>query len=64
MIRVGGEGWLLFSDFSCHLSYVVPEGVAGRIEVYVDGGIRRGKDVMRALALGATAVFIGRPVRT
>ena len=38
------------------------EAAAGRIEVYVDGGIRRGKDVFRALALGATSVFIGRPV--
>ena len=31
------------------------------IEVYVDGGIRRGKDILRALALGATACFCGRP---
>ena len=39
------------------------EAVAGTgIEVYIDGGVRRGKDVMRALSLGATAVFIGRPV--
>lgn len=35
--------------------------VAGRLPVLVDGGVRRGKDVFRALALGATAVFIGRP---
>jgi isopentenyl diphosphate isomerase/L-lactate dehydrogenase-like FMN-dependent dehydrogenase len=35
--------------------------VAGRMPVIVDGGIRRGKDVFRALALGATAAFIGRP---
>jgi isopentenyl diphosphate isomerase/L-lactate dehydrogenase-like FMN-dependent dehydrogenase len=44
---------------------VVPEVVAavgGRVEVYVDGGVRRGKDVFKALALGATAVFLGRPV--
>ncbi|MGO8887595.1 MAG: alpha-hydroxy-acid oxidizing protein [Streptosporangiaceae bacterium] len=33
-----------------------------RCEVYVDGGIRTGEDVLAALALGADAVFIGRPV--
>ena len=38
------------------------EAVAGRCEVYVDGGIRRGTDVLKALALGARAVFIGRPI--
>jgi isopentenyl diphosphate isomerase/L-lactate dehydrogenase-like FMN-dependent dehydrogenase len=35
--------------------------VAGRAEVYVDGGVRRGTDVLTALALGARAVFAGRP---
>ncbi|CAN5302571.1 alpha-hydroxy acid oxidase [soil metagenome] len=39
----------------------VADAVAGRIEVLVDGGIRRGTDVMRALALGARAVLVGRP---
>ncbi len=34
----------------------------GRCEVFVDGGVRRGTDVLKALALGATAVFVGRPV--
>ena len=37
------------------------EAVAGRVPVLVDGGIRRGGDVMKALALGATAILIGRP---
>lgn len=32
-----------------------------RIEVYVDGGIRRGTDVLKCLCLGATAVGMGRP---
>jgi 4-hydroxymandelate oxidase len=44
---------------------VLPEIVAavdGRLEVYLDGGIRRGADVVKALALGARAVLIGRPV--
>ncbi len=39
----------------------VIEGVAGRILVIVDGGIRRGTDIFKALALGASAVGIGRP---
>jgi 4-hydroxymandelate oxidase len=40
---------------------LVVEKVAGRFPVLVDGGIRRGTDVVKALALGATAVQIGRP---
>ncbi len=39
----------------------VIEGVAGKIPVIVDGGIRRGTDIFKALALGAAAVGIGRP---
>ena len=38
----------------------VVDAVAGRAEVYVDGGIRRGTDVLKALALGARAAFAGR----
>jgi 4-hydroxymandelate oxidase len=40
----------------------VAAAVGDRAEVYVDGGIRRGTDVVKALALGARAVLIGRPV--
>src|SRR5215207_4012113 len=40
----------------------VVEAVAGRGEVLVDGGVRRGTDVLKALALGARAVLIGRPI--
>jgi 4-hydroxymandelate oxidase len=40
----------------------VVEAVDGRIPVLVDGGVRRGTDVLKALALGASAVAIGRPV--
>lgn len=36
-------------------------GLQDRLEVYVDGGVRRGTDVLKALALGAKAVGIGRP---
>jgi 4-hydroxymandelate oxidase len=39
----------------------VAAALAGKAEVYVDGGIRRGTDVVKALALGARAVLIGRP---
>ncbi|KAJ1916604.1 hypothetical protein IWQ60_008049 [Tieghemiomyces parasiticus] len=51
----------------CCLSTIeaLPEviaGVADRVPVYLDGGIRRGSDVFKALALGARACFIGRPV--
>jgi len=40
----------------------VAEAVAGRAEVLLDGGVRRGTDVIKALALGARAVLLGRPV--
>jgi 4-hydroxymandelate oxidase len=40
----------------------VVDAVANHCEVYVDGGIRRGGDVLKAIALGARAVLIGRPI--
>lgn len=40
----------------------VAEAVGDRAEVYVDGGVRRGVDVVKALARGARAVFVGRPI--
>jgi isopentenyl diphosphate isomerase/L-lactate dehydrogenase-like FMN-dependent dehydrogenase len=40
----------------------VAEAVGGRVEVLMDGGVRRGTDVITALALGARAVLVGRPV--
>ena len=36
--------------------------VAGRVPVLMDGGVRRGTDVLKAMALGAAAVLVGRPV--
>jgi 4-hydroxymandelate oxidase len=51
-------------DGSIPPALALPEVVAaadGRVEVYVDGGVRTGVDILRALALGARAVLVGRP---
>ena len=40
----------------------IVEAVGGRADILVDGGIRRGTDVIKALALGAKGVLIGRPI--
>jgi len=47
---------------SAHALPEVVAAVAGEVEVYADGGLRSGADVLTALALGARAVFVGRPV--
>jgi len=47
---------------SIDLLPAVAAAVDGRIPIVLDGGVRRGTDVLKALALGATAVAIGRPV--
>jgi 4-hydroxymandelate oxidase len=63
-IAVSNHGGRIFDGLAATAD-VLPEvvdAVAGRAEVYVDGGIRSGTDVLRALALGATAVMTGRPV--
>ena len=52
-------------DGAVSTAVALPEVVAAvgsAVEVYADGGIRRGSHVLRALALGARAVFVGRPV--
>jgi 4-hydroxymandelate oxidase len=43
---------------------VLPEiaDAAGDVEIYLDGGVRSGSDILKAVALGARAVFIGRPM--
>ncbi|WP_237056910.1 alpha-hydroxy acid oxidase [Marilutibacter chinensis] len=52
-------------DGSISTIRILPEifaAVSGRVPVFLDGGVRFGTDVLKALALGADAVFIGRPV--
>ncbi len=47
---------------TCEVLPFVVAAVGDRCEVYVDGGIRRGSDVLKAIALGARAVLVGRPI--
>jgi 4-hydroxymandelate oxidase len=47
---------------TCNVLPYVVDAVGDLCEVYVDGGIRRGSDVLKAIALGARVVLIGRPV--
>ncbi|QOV41315.1 alpha-hydroxy-acid oxidizing protein [Streptomyces ferrugineus] len=70
-VRHGVDGLLLSNHGGRQLDTVpatlelLPEfvaAVAGRIPVILDGGVRRGTDAVKALALGASAVGIGRPV--
>ena len=63
-IAVSNHGGRIFDGVAATAD-VLPEivdAVSGNAEVYVDGGIRSGAHVARALALGATAVLSGRPV--
>jgi 4-hydroxymandelate oxidase len=46
---------------TCDVLRYVVDAVGNECEVYVDGGIRRGSDVVKAIALGARAVLVGRP---
>jgi 4-hydroxymandelate oxidase len=70
-VDAGADGVIVSNHGGRHLDNtlatieVLTEAVAaakGRTEIYLDGGIRRGADVVKALALGARAVFIGRPL--
>lgn len=38
-----------------------PHLLDGKMQIFIDGGIRRGTDILKAIALGATAVGLGRP---
>ena len=68
-IDIGAEGIVVSNHGGRQLDYVAPtlqalpevvEAVRGRAEIFLDGGIRRGSDVVKALCLGARAVLIGR----
>ncbi|KAK9085961.1 hypothetical protein Sjap_026372 [Stephania japonica] len=70
-LQVGAAGIIVSNHGARQLDYVpatincleeVVKAAEGRIPVFMDGGIRRGTDVFKALALGASGVFIGRPV--
>ena len=70
-VELGARGIVVSNHGGRHLDTTVtsaealPEVVAAvghHAEVYVDGGIRRGTDILKAVALGARAVLIGRPV--
>jgi 4-hydroxymandelate oxidase len=47
---------------TCEVLPHVVEAIGDSCEIYVDGGIRRGSDVLKAIALGARAVLVGRPI--
>lgn len=47
---------------SLHALELVAAEVCGRVPILVDGGVRRGTDVLKAIALGASAVMIGQPI--
>ena len=47
---------------TCEVLPHVVEAIGDLCEIYVDGGIRRGSDVLKAIALGARAVLVGRPI--
>ncbi|KAL7211413.1 hypothetical protein ACSBR2_014304 [Camellia fascicularis] len=70
-VLAGAAGIIVSNHGARQLDYVpatimaleeVVKAVQGRVPVFVDGGVRRGTDVFKALALGASGVFIGRPV--
>lgn len=69
-VEIGASGIIVSNHGGRQLDYMpspieilpdIVQAVAGRAEIILDGGVRRGTDVLKALALGAQAVMIGRP---
>jgi 4-hydroxymandelate oxidase len=69
-LQAGVDGIMVSNHGGRNLDTIIPsiealpevaQEVAGRVPLFVDGGIRRGTDVLKALARGANAVLIGRP---
>ncbi|KAG4129380.1 hypothetical protein ERO13_D09G077200v2 [Gossypium hirsutum] len=70
-IEAGATGIIVSNHGARQLDYVpatimaleeVVKAAQGKVPVFLDGGVRRGTDVFKALALGASGIFIGRPV--
>ncbi|KAJ0264051.1 (S)-2-hydroxy-acid oxidase GLO1 [Hirschfeldia incana] len=70
-VQAGAAGIIVSNHGARQLDYVpatisaleeVVKATQGRIPVFLDSGVRRGTDVFKALALGASGIFIGRPV--
>ena len=63
-IQVSNHGGRQLDDVAASITVLprIADAVRGRATIVIDGGIRRGQDVFKALALGANAVAIGRPV--
>lgn len=70
-VQAGVAGIIVSNHGARQLDFVLPtilaleevvKAVQGKIPVFLDGGVRRGTDIFKALALGAEAVLIGRPV--
>ncbi|KAI3712186.1 hypothetical protein L1987_70736 [Smallanthus sonchifolius] len=70
-VQAGAAGIIVSNHGARQLDYVpatilaleeVVKAAQGRVPVFLDGGVRRGNDVFKAMSLGASGIFIGRPV--
>jgi L-lactate oxidase len=63
-IQISNHGGRQLDDVSASFTVLprIADAVHGRATILIDGGVRRGQDIFKALALGASAVAVGRPV--